>query len=105
MNVKLTKLWVDLNVLFTKLTSAFLLFIYFRFYRLLALLTLDPLLFQIISNYTQKLESTPSNLNSCDTRTLSHKKLNPWLGFSDAEGLSKIKDIKSKMNALRVIKE
>ena len=83
MNVKLTKLWVDLNVLFTKLTST-LLFIYFGFYRLLAL-KLDPLLFQT-SNYTQNFESTQSNLNSCGT--LSHKNLNPWLvtGLVDAEG-------------------
>lgn len=78
MNVKfkLTKLWVDLGasfVLFTKLVSTLILFIYSISHRLLALLKLDPLLFQtsIITNYTQNFESTQSNLNSCGP--ISHK--------------------------------
>ena len=88
MNVKLklTKLWVDLNVLLRRFVS----FSIFWSQRFLVLLKLDSLLFHTltITNYTQNFESTQSNLNSACSPLSHKKKLNPWFvtGFTDAEG-------------------
>jgi hypothetical protein len=84
--LKLTKLWVDLNVLLRRFVS----FSIFWSQRFLVLLKLDSLLFHTltITNYTQNFESTQSNLNSACSPLSHKKKLNPWFvtGFTDAEG-------------------